>query len=320
MSAAPRSLIAQPQDGGRRLDVFLAEQLKLSRTQVRRLLERGEVRVDGRAASARDKGTAVGVGSTILVAAFARPEDQRAIVEPEEPLDVLASGPGWLAVDKPAGRPVHPLRADEPGTLLSAVLARYPETHGVGEKGLRSGIVHRLDVDTSGAMLFATTEPVWQRLRAAFREHRVEKVYRALVAGRIDAGEACVGLVTARHRPAKVRVVDAAEARSARGVRMGIMAWKPLQHFETATLVEARPTTGFLHQIRATFAHLGHPILGDRSYADGATLAAAPRHMLHAAKVCFEEVVAESADPEDFKAACGHLSQGTDSRLPTVDG
>ena len=215
---------------------------------------------------------------------------------------MLASGPGWLAVDKPAGTPVHPLRADETGTLLSAVLARHPETQGVGEKGLRSGVVHRLDVDTSGAMLFAVTEPAWQRLRAAFREHRVEKVYRALVAGRIDAGEAQVGLLTARHRPAKVRVVDAGEARSARGVRMGFMRWEPIQYFESATLVEARPTTGFLHQIRATFAHFGHPILGDRTYADEATSRAAARHMLHAASVRFEEVAADSPEPEDFKA------------------
>lgn len=307
MSAAPRILNAQSGDGGRRLDVFLAERLKLSRTQVRRLLERGSVRVDGRPAPARDKGAPVQVGSTIEIAAFSRPEDESAIPEPEAPLEVLARGPGWLAVDKPAGTPVHPLRAGETGTLLSAVLARHPEIHGVGEKGLRSGIVHRLDVDTSGAMLFATTEPAWQRLREAFREHRVEKVYRALVAGHIEAGEADVGLVTARHRPARVRVVDAEEARSARGVRMGFMVWEPLRHFETATLVEARPRTGFLHQIRATFAHLGHPILGDRTYADRATAAAAPRHMLHAASVRFEEVAGESPDPEDFKAVCAGL-------------
>jgi 23S rRNA pseudouridine1911/1915/1917 synthase len=311
VSAEPRILNAKPEDGGRRLDVFLAEALKLSRTQARRLLERGSVQVDGRAAAARDKGTPIRVGSTIEIAAFSRPEDESAIVEPDAPLVVLASGPGWLAVDKPAGTPVHPLRVDETGTLLSAVLARHPEIQGVGEKGLRSGIVHRLDVDTSGAMLFATREPVWQRLREAFREHRVTKVYRALVAGRVEAGEASVGLVTARHRPAKVRVVDAEEALSARGIRMGFMSWEPLQHFETATLVEARPTTGFLHQIRATFAHLGHPLLGDRTYADAATLAAAPRHMLHAASVQFEEVSAESADPEDFRAVCEGLSKAS---------
>jgi 23S rRNA pseudouridine1911/1915/1917 synthase len=309
-NAKSRILTVDPQNGGRRLDVFLAEELRLSRKQARRLIERDSVKVDGRAAAARDKGTQVRVGSTIEIAAYARPEEERAIDAPEMPLVVLASGPGWLAVDKPAGTPVHPLRADETGTLLSAIAARHPEIHGVGEKGLRSGIVHRLDVDTSGAMLFATSEPAWQRLRDAFREHRVEKVYRAIVAGRIDAGEAHVGLVTARHRPAKVRVVNEDEARSARGVRMGFMRWQPVQQFESATLVEARPTTGFLHQIRATFAHFGHPILGDCTYADEAVAAAAPRHMLHAARVRFEEVMAASGDPEDFKSVCARLLRG----------
>jgi len=308
VSEAPRILNADEGARGRRLDVFLAEALELSRTQVRRLLERGEVTLDGRVVAASDKGTPIRVGSSIEIAAFARPEDERALAEPEAPLEVLASGSGWLAVDKPAGTPVHPLRVDEKGTLLSAVIARHPEIHGVGEKGLRSGIVHRLDVDTSGAMLFATTEPEWQRIRTAFKEHRVLKVYRALVAGRIEAGEASLGFVTARHRPAKVRVVDEAEARSARGVHMGFMSWTPLQHFESATLVEARPTTGFLHQIRATFAHFGHPILGDRTYADEATKTAAPRHMLHAASVQFEEIAAESPDPEDFRKIGERLS------------
>ncbi len=87
------------------------------------------------------------------------------------------------------------------------------------------------------------------------------------------------------------------------------MSWKPLQHFESATLVEARPTTGFLHQIRATFAHFGHPILGDRTYGDEASKKAAPRHMLHAASVRFEEVAAVSPDPEDFGEICARLSK-----------
>ncbi|NIR59804.1 MAG: RluA family pseudouridine synthase, partial [Gammaproteobacteria bacterium] len=79
-------------------------------------------------------------------------------------LVVLARGAGWVAVDKPAGVPVHPLRADERGSVLAAVAARHPEVQGVGEGGLRSGVVHRLDVGTSGVLLVATAEDAWQRL------------------------------------------------------------------------------------------------------------------------------------------------------------
>jgi 23S rRNA pseudouridine1911/1915/1917 synthase len=289
-------------DGGRRLDAFLAERLSLSRGEVRRLLARGGVSVDGRPVAESGKGILLGAGARVLVAPFTRPSERRALPDADAPLDVLTSGAGWLAVDKPAGVPVHPLREDERGTVLNAAAARHPELHGVGEGGLRSGVVHRLDVETSGVLLVATAEPAWRRLREAFQRHRVEKVYRALVRGRIEAlGEASLPLVLARHRPARVRVAAPGE----RGARVVELAWRPLERFADATLVEVRPRTGFLHQIRAVLAHQGHPVLGDRVYADAA--ASAPRQMLHAAAVAFEEVRAASRDPADLTALLERL-------------
>lgn len=299
MSEAPRRLEIGPEDRGRRLDAVLADRLQLSRAQVRRLLARGAVRVDERPVAEAAKGLALGGAETIEVAPFARPEQQRALESPEVPLRALAEGPGWLAVDKPAGMPVHPLREDETGTMLNAVAARHPEVHGVGEGGLRSGVVHRLDVDTSGVLLLATREDAWQRLREAFRAHRVEKVYRAIVLGRLEGGAAeSLALVTARHRPARVRVVG--ESERARGARLGELRWRAIEPLEGATLVEVRPRTGFLHQIRVTFAHLGHPLAGDRSYGPPRDATGATRHMLHAARVAFEEVRAECEDAPDF--------------------
>ncbi|MCH2169475.1 RluA family pseudouridine synthase [Myxococcota bacterium] len=295
---------------GLRLDVFLAERLGLSRRQVRRLLDRASVKVSGRLARAGDKGVALLEGAEVEVLPFRRPEDERAIPEADPKLAVLARGPGWLVIDKPAGVPVHPLREGERGSLLSGVSAQHPEIHGVGEGALRSGVVHRLDVDTSGCIVFATRQQTWQRLRAAFHEHRVEKVYRALVRGRLEPGEVRLGLVMARHRPARVRVMADSEVERARGVRWSETRWRSVEHFENATLVEARPRTGHLHQLRATFAHLGHPLLGDSTYADSATARAAPRHMLHASQVRFEEVEAVSSDAADFSAALARLRDG----------
>ena len=312
MHAAPRAFPVRDADTGVRLDVFLAEKLGLSRAQARRLLERGAVRVGDRLAGAVAKGERLGGGETVFVEPFTRPEDERAVAEPDLALAELAAGPGWLAVDKPAGMPVHPLRPDETGTALGAVAARHPEVHGVGEGGLRSGVVHRLDVETSGALLFATDEPTWQRLRAAFSEHRVEKVYRAIALGRLEEeGALEVGLVTARHRPARVRVVDERDA-GARGVRAASMRFRPLELFAEATLVEVRPRTGFLHQIRAVLAHLGHPVAGDRTYGpgEGRDPTRAARHMLHASAVAFQEVRAESPDPPDFAALLESLRSG----------
>ena len=308
MGDAHQRLEVQPPEAGRRLDVFLAERLGLSRAQTRRLLGRGVVQVEGREVAEAAKGLAVRAGEVVVVAPFTAPAAMRVRPEPEAPLRIVAEGTGWVAVDKPAGVPVHPLREEEGGTLANALIARHPEIHGVGEGALRSGVVHRLDVDTSGVMLFATEESRWQQLRRAFAEHRVEKWYRAIVRGRLEgSGEIVLPLLLARHRPARVRVASEAEAVRARGVWMSSLAWRVLEIFRDATLVEVRPRTGFLHQIRVTFSHLGHPLVGDRTY-DPAPLHA-PRHMLHAAQVAFEDVQARADDAPDFDAELRRLGE-----------
>jgi 23S rRNA pseudouridine1911/1915/1917 synthase len=302
-----RDFVVEPGAAGRRLDVWLAERLGIGRAGVRKLLEAGVVSLDGRPLERRDKSAPTEAGSHVVVAGFAAPDARRAIAEPALPLVVLASGAGWIAIDKPAGAPVHPLRTDETGTLLNALIARHPEVHGVGEGGLRSGVAHRLDVHTSGVVLFGTDEATWQRLRDAFRSHRVEKVYRALVRGRLEGeGDLRVSLAVARHRPALVRVVPASQA----GSRRTALSWRALAHGKDVTLVEVRPRTGFLHQIRATLAHLGHPLCGDATYAagiEGEDTSGAQRHLLHAARVTVDEIEAESPDAADFAEACARL-------------
>jgi 23S rRNA pseudouridine1911/1915/1917 synthase len=305
----PRALTVPEEARGRRLDVFLAENLCLSRAQARRLLARGDVRIDGRRVATSAKGEALRAGATVQVAPFTRPEQQQPLPEPDAPLVVLARGPGWLAIEKPPGVPVHPLEPEETGTVLNAVIARHLELRGVGEGGLRSGVVHRLDVDTSGVLLVATEEEAWQRLRGAFQERRIEKVYRALVRGRLERDDsAVVGLVTARHRPARVRVVSGEEEIRARGVRICSMRWRPLEVYARATLVEVRPETGFLHQIRVVLAHHGFPLLGDRRYGSEDDGSGAGRHMLHAASLSWQGGAAQSPDPEDFEALRAQLA------------
>src|SRR5262245_41547919 len=271
------SLEVGPSETGCRLDVFLAERLSLSRSRARRLLASGAVRVAGRMVAEGDKGLALSAGERVEVAAQARAEADRIPLESEVPLCVLASGPGWLVADKPAGVPVHPLSAGERGTVLGAVAARHPEVQGVGEGGLRSGVVHRLDVDTSGALLVATDAAQWQRLRTAFREHRVEKCYRAIARGHVAAdGEIELPLVVARHRPAFVRAADPDERADARRT---VTRWRVVERLRVsrneakpsegqqvdATLLEVRRVTGFVNQVRGRLAHLGRPLAGDRT-------------------------------------------------------
>jgi 23S rRNA pseudouridine1911/1915/1917 synthase len=307
----PRSAAfeVEPAEAGARLDQLLARRLALSRSEVRGLLARGAVRVDGRRQGAGDKGARVAAGARVEVERVARRAELVIRPAPEPRFAVLASGPGWLALDKPPRVAVHPRDEEETGTLANFAVALHPELQGVGEGGLRSGVVHRIDLDTSGVVLMATRESAWQRLRVAFRRHRVEKRYRALALGELaDVGRADVALVVAQHRPARVRVVEAGRAQEA-GARRCRLAWRVCEHFAGGCLVELELETGFLHQIRATLAHLGAPVAGDRVYglpAD-ADPSSASRQMLHAARVRFEEIAAESPDPPDFLAALARL-------------
>lgn len=298
-------------DAGARLDTFLCRALSLSRREALRALRSGLVAVDGREASLRDKGRSLEPGATVAVASLAAL--QLIVPEPDTPLVVLFEEEDCLVVDKPPGTPVMPLEMSERGTLLNAVVARYPQIQGVGEGGLRSGVVHRLDTDTSGALLLATAQAKWLEMRAAFKARRVKKTYRALLQGRLrGAARESMDLVVARHRPARVRVATGDAANNA-SARRCTLSWQALETLSQATLVEVTLETGFLHQIRVMFAHMGHPVLGDELY--GARTPGVPRQMLHASRLEVGRITAHSPDPHDFAAVLGRLRSGADETV-----
>ncbi len=279
-------------DAGGRLDRALANRLGVSRARVRHLLEVGRVSEAGRALALADKSRSVAAGEIYRIDGALQAESETPTPRPDLDLAVVAEGEGWLCVDKPAGVGVHPLRPDQQDTVLNAVVARHPEIVGVGEAGLRSGVVHRLDVGTSGALLFATDEASWKRLRGAFSAHRLDKRYHSIVAGRFEeARRVDLPLEITRHQPAHVEVREGGRATRERVT--------PLRVFEDSTLVEVKLETGFLHQIRATLAHLGHPVVGDTDYGgpDG------PRPLLHAKRLAFEEIFVDTDAPADFESA-----------------
>lgn len=265
-TVAAREIVVDAERAGERVDRFLAQNLALSRGYVRRLIRRGAVRIGERSAA---KGDLLRAGDRITVATFRHP-DEGPLASPEVELALIRSDAGLVAFDKPAGMPTHPLEFDEATTALNAALARYPEIAGVGEGGLHSGVVHRLDTDTSGVLVFARTEQAYAEARRAFAAQRVLKRYVARVHG-VPTRE---GEITLRldHRGPRMKVVE-------RGGREAITRILRVIACGETALVEIEIPTGVTHQIRATLAHLGHPVVGDAVYGPPTDEA---RHWLHA--------------------------------------
>ncbi|MCC7192919.1 MAG: RluA family pseudouridine synthase [Phycisphaeraceae bacterium] len=288
------------EQGGIRLDLFIGEKLGLSRIQARHLLQRRVVIIDGRCVNEKNKGDRLSVGSSVEIESFTPPSDISVIPEPNTPLAIVAQGKDWLIVNKPVEVPVHPLKEGEVGTLLNAVVARYPQIQGVGEAGLRSGVVHRLDIETSGVVLFALRHERWRELRRAFETHTTRKIYRAVVGGKmVGGGTEKVWLYVAQHKPARVRVSTDGTIDQPPGSRECDLQWKALNSSEDTTHVEISLGTGFLHQIRVMFASMGHPVIGDLVY--GGTAAPHSRLMLHAFSLAVGDIFGEAPLPKEFE-------------------
>jgi len=279
-----RTIEIGPADAGLRLDAVVARALGLSRGWVRKLLDAERVLLAGKPGA---KGLILHEGDRIDVLPFARP-DAGPLASPEIPLSIVRESGGLVAIDKPAGLAVHPLRPDETGTALNALVARFPELVGVGEGGLRSGVVHRLDPGTSGVLAFALREEAWRAARTAFKEKRVTKRYVARVHGSFR-GEREISL-RLENRGAHVRVVE-------HGGRLAVSQLRALETGDESSLVEIRMRTGVRHQIRATLAELGHPVVGDQLYGSSAALS---RHLLHALSLAWDDFAAEAELPAEF--------------------
>ena len=270
-----------------RLDRAVADALGLGRAAVKRAFSLGEVRVRGKRARASDPAPPGALVELEVEEPAGPPEP-----EPDAPLTVLAEGLGFVVVDKPAGVAVHPLAPGEGGTLANAVVARYPECAEASPEPREGGAVQRLDLETSGCVLFARDPGAWQALHEQLGARGVEKRYRALVAGRVTSGG--LSSVPLAQRGGKaVPVPDALAEERARSKglkpRPAETSWEVERRFAGHTLLRVTITTGVMHQIRAHLAHAGFPVAGDALY--GGAAAALPglsRHFLHAARLGFD--------------------------------
>jgi 23S rRNA pseudouridine1911/1915/1917 synthase len=294
-------LEASRSDSGKRLDLYLHERLpEYSRARLQEWIKAGRVRVNDtpqKRSYLLHGSEAIDVEPAELPQLHAQPEDL--------PLEILYEDTDVIAVNKPAGMVVHSGAGRHSGTLVNALLHRFRKLSTVGGS-LRPGIVHRLDRLTSGVILVARTDKSHRHLAEQFSSRQVEKVYLALVHGRVKADRGTVTTPITRDPVRRVRMT----ARLASG-RSAITEYKVLGRFDKFTLLEVRIGTGRTHQIRVHLASIGHPVAGDKLY--GAPASALDRYFLHAQRITFtspssgDRITVEAPRPPELQQYLDNL-------------
>jgi 23S rRNA pseudouridine1911/1915/1917 synthase len=285
-----------------RVDAGLSKLLGLSRTVVVTIMESGGVFLDGSLAGKSDRLVA-GSWLEVTLPATERPAPPPATVV--EGLHVLFEDDDIIVVDKPVGVAVHPSPGWTGPTVIGGLAAAglRVSTSGAAE---RQGVVHRLDVGTTGVMVVAKSEHAYTALKRAFKERTVEKIYHALVQGLPDPSSGTIDAPIDRHPKHDYKFAVVA------GGRPSITHYEVLEAFRAASLVEVKLETGRTHQIRVHFAALRHPCVGDITYGADPVLAARlhlGRQWLHARTLGFShpstgQWVQFSSDyPADLAAA-----------------
>jgi 23S rRNA pseudouridine1911/1915/1917 synthase len=270
--------------GGERVDTAIARLLGISRSAAAEVCESGGARVGNKVLGKSDR---VNQGDLLLLEPPKPHEQLQVVATPVDELSILYQDDDLVIVDKPAGVVAHPTVGFEGPTVAGALLARGISltTSGAQE---RQGIVQRLDVGTSGLMMLAKSELAYSRLKQAFRDRSVHKLYHAIIQGHPDPSEGTFDAPIARHPKAefKFAVME--------GGKSSVTHYKTLELFAAVALCEVILETGRTHQIRVHFSAFRHPLLGDTMYGADPTLAkklSIDRQWLHAKELGFSHPI-----------------------------
>tara|TARA_B100000929_G_scaffold124668_1_gene98698 strand:- start:131 stop:1111 length:981 start_codon:yes stop_codon:yes gene_type:complete len=282
---------------GERLDRVVALLADVSRNRAGATIDAGAVYVDGAVVTVRSR--KVRADEELVVSGLERETARVPTGDGSVALAVLHEDDEVVVVDKPAGLVVHPGAGNLDGTLVNGLLARYPEMAGIGSAA-RPGIVHRLDLGTSGALAVARTQRAYDSLVAQLAERTVGRRYLALVWGRPEAPTGVIDAPIGRSTRDRTRMAVVGSGRPARTH----YELQETRNVPVTSLLRCRLETGRTHQIRVHLSAIGHPLVGDRAYGgdrdglpDGVAL---DRPFLHAAHLSFEHPV--SRDRLTFEA------------------
>jgi 23S rRNA pseudouridine1911/1915/1917 synthase len=294
---------------GMRVDAGLAKLLGLSRTAVAAIAESGDVLLDGRTAGKSDKLTA-GAWLEVTIPDPEREDDGPAPAIEVPGMSVIHEDDDIVIVDKPVGVAAHPSPGWTGPTVIGGLAAAgvRVSTSGAAE---RQGVVHRLDVGTTGIMVVAKSEHAYTVLKRAFKERTVDKGYHALVQGHPDPSSGTIDAPIDRHPRHDYKFAVVA------GGRPSVTHYETIEAFRAASLVDIKLETGRTHQIRVHFSALKHPCVGDLTYGADPTLAkrlGLSRQWLHARRLGFHHpadgqwVEFTSPYPEDLRKALDRLA------------
>jgi len=266
---------------GKRLDAYVSSQIEeITRTSAQRLIEQGNILVNGKKQKVSYK---VSAGDVITIE-----EEQPQEIElkaQDIPIQIIYEDDDIIVVNKPKGMVVHPANGNPDGTLVNAIMAICKDSlSGIGGE-IRPGIVHRLDKDTSGLLIVAKNDKSHVNMSEQIKNHEVKKTYIALVRGIVKENEATIDMPIGRSNSDRKKMAINKNGRNA------VTHIKVLKRYEKYTLLEVNIETGRTHQIRVHLSHIGYPIIGDYTYSNGKNEFGVVGQCLHAKHLEFKHPI-----------------------------
>ena len=249
-----------PEDIKKRLDVYVAEALGVTRSSAQILIDDGCVLVNGRKEA---KNYRLRESDEVIID---EPEPKELEVEPENiPLNIVYEDEDIIVINKPSGMVVHPANGNESGTLVNALLYHCKDSLSGINGVIRPGIVHRIDKDTSGLLVVAKNDEAHVFLSSLLKDHGIKRVYHAIVTGHFKENSGTVNAPIARHP------VDRKKMAVVKGGKEAITHYEVIAEYPSFTYAKMVLETGRTHQIRVHMSHIGHSIIGDTVYGGGKT-------------------------------------------------